>query len=387
MTEQEFINELENWKRELLEEVIIHYRQENEERGNQAFERWQDFFTTFLREYVPKEADRLRALTYHIALVAIPSETPLQRFMREDGKNCLAFIDELAESVRKGRIKLQVKHVSDQSDVVEGEVTETSSISSIQEKPEKSLIVIITALEEELDYLFELPFNWSETLLQKDGISYRRGNFTEDIDIIATSARSMGLVATAIVTAKVLKEWNPVIAAMIGVCGGRKDKGLNIGDIVVANQCFHYQFGAFIDGKIARELRVENIDFQVTDIAEQLMLRTETLSDIQKLPPRGFKKPSTILKGHIGPMASADLVVKDVTKFGEAIDADRKTIAVDMESYAFMRATKAARTRHSFVIKSVSDFADAEKDDEFREYAKFTSTQFFLSITQRLIFN
>ena len=261
------------------------------------------------------------------------------------------------------------------SPMVETEVTKTG-------KPE---ILVITALDEELDYLFELPLGWSELKVQKDGISYRRGHFADDIDIIATSARSTGLIAASILTAKALKEWNPSVVAMIGICGGRKEKGVNIGDIVVANQCFHYQYGSFENGKIVRELRVENTETQIIDIVEHLARRTNVLTDIYQSLPRGFKKPNTLLQCHVGPMASADLVVKDIEKFGEAIDADRKTIAVEMESYAFMRAARLAKTRWAFVVKSVTDFADAKKDDEYREYAKYTSAKFFIQVAQSLI--
>lgn len=385
MTEQEFAQALNNWKQELLNEVIIHYRNGNEERGNVAFTRWEERFIAFLREYVPYEADHFRVLTYHIALVAIPGEDSYQQFMRESGKNCLAFIDDLSDAVQRGRVRIQEKSLVSSSEATDKENLNISKSAGIDGEPNRSLITVITALEEELDYLFEIDLSWSEPLRQQDGISYRRGHLSKGVDIIATSARSMGLVATAILTAKVLKEWVPSVAAMIGVCAGRKERSLNIGDVVIANQCFHYQFGAFVDGRIARELRVENIDSQVTDLAEHLILRTEALLEIQKLPPRGFKKPNTILQGHIGPMASADLVVKDVKKLDEAVEADRKTIAVDMESYAFMRACKVARTPHSFVIKSVSDFADAKKDDEFREYAKLTATQFFYRVAQKLV--
>ena len=244
---------------------------------------------------------------------------------------------------------------------------------------------VITALDEELDYLYELPLDWTAPIVHKDGTTYRRGHLSNGIDIIATSARSMGLTAMAVVTAKTLKEWNPTIAAMIGVCGGRKEKGLNIGDIVVANQCFHYQFGAFENGRVIRELRMESPEPQVLDLAEHLARRTQLLSEVQNALQRGFKAPDTVLKCHFGPIASADLVVKDVKKLGEAIQADRKTIAVDMESYAFMRAARLAGTRLAFVVKSVSDFADAQKTDDYREYAKYTSTSFSFQVIRYLL--
>jgi len=255
-----------------------------------------------------------------------------------------------------------------------------------RETPSRNSILIITALEEELDYLYdEFPSGWGELKVLQDGLSYRRGNFSDEIDIVATSARSMGLVASAIVTTKAIKEWKPMVAAMIGICAGRKEKGVAIGDIIVANQCFHYQFGSYSNGKIEHELRVENTEPQIVDIVEHLSRRSNSLPGIHQSLSRGFKKPNTLLQCHVGPMASADLVVKDVEKFGEALEADRKTIAIDMESYAFMRAARLANTRWAFVIKSVSDFADASKDDEFREYAKFTSTKFCLQVIQSLV--
>jgi nucleoside phosphorylase len=251
-------------------------------------------------------------------------------------------------------------------------------------------VVVVSALDEELDFLYEFPFSWSEPIYQNDGVTYRVGSLGEGMNILASCAGTMGLTATAILTAKVLKEWKPRIAAMIGVCGGRKSRGLKLGDIVVANQCFHYQFGAFRDGKIERELRVENTDTKVLDVVQHLIRRTSITQEIQNetpLAPRGYKKPKTVLECHVGPMASADLVVKDIEKLGDALEADRKTIAVDMESYAFMKAARLSQTRTFFSIKSVVDFADAKKDDEYREYAKFTSARFCHTVVSKLLAN
>jgi nucleoside phosphorylase len=235
-----------------------------------------------------------------------------------------------------------------------------------------------------VDYLYDMPLGWGDVRLQPDGLSFRRGQLTDGMDIIATSARGMGLVATAVLVAKALKEWAPSVAMMIGICGGRKDKGVSIGDIIAPDQCFHYQFGAFRDGKIERELRVENTEGQILDMISH-MRRTRVMKDIQESVPRGFKSPNTILQCHVGPMASADLVVKDTKKFGEAIEADRRTIGVDMESYAFLRAAKLASVRWAFVAKAVTDFADAKKDDDYREYAKYVATEFAVRLARGLV--
>jgi nucleoside phosphorylase len=161
----------------------------------------------------------------------------------------------------------------------------------------------------------------------------------------------------------------------------------SLGDIVVPTQTFHYQFGSYKDGVIHPELRVENSDRQLLDVVNHIARRTDALTRIKNALPRGFKKPLAELQCHFGPMASADLVVKDPNKIQQAIEADRKTIAVEMESYAFMKAAALARVRWVLVSKSVTDYADATKDDEFREYAKYTSTSFFVEVARTLFSN
>ena len=92
--------------------------------------------------------------------------------------------------------------------------------------------------------------------------------------------------------------------------------------------------------------------------------------------------PGTVLRVLDGPMASADLVVQDETKLHDASGADRKSVAIDMESYAFLRATRIHRIP-AFVIKGVSDLADAAKSDDTREYAKFVATSVLRELVSR----
>jgi hypothetical protein len=104
MNEKEFAQQLQNWKQELTDEVVSHYRAGNDERGRLAFERWKERFTTFLKGKIPSEAVRFEEKMRHFGFRPIPGEHPYKRFMREDGNTCFAFIDDLAESALKGRI-------------------------------------------------------------------------------------------------------------------------------------------------------------------------------------------------------------------------------------------------------------------------------------------
>ncbi|HEX8162903.1 MAG TPA: nucleotide-binding protein [Pyrinomonadaceae bacterium] len=110
VAETEFARRLATWKQELTDDVIAHYRAGSREKGRLAFERWKMRFTDFLKEYVPDDAARFEALTSHLGgLVVKRNERPLDEFMRVDGDNCLAFIDELADAVRKGYTTVSAK--------------------------------------------------------------------------------------------------------------------------------------------------------------------------------------------------------------------------------------------------------------------------------------
>lgn len=104
MTGDEFAQQLQLLRQELIDEVILHYQRGNDKRGRLAFDRWKERFMGFLQEYVPNEAKRFENEMRHFGFAIISGEHPYETFMREDGENCFAFIDDLAESAVKGRI-------------------------------------------------------------------------------------------------------------------------------------------------------------------------------------------------------------------------------------------------------------------------------------------
>ncbi len=107
MTQEGFAEQLRQWRQELSDEVIAHYLNDNSERGRLAFSRWKERFGSFLKEHVPDEAKRFDSNTSHIGGYVISyRESAYDNFMRNDGKTCIAFIDDLADSALKGRVKL-----------------------------------------------------------------------------------------------------------------------------------------------------------------------------------------------------------------------------------------------------------------------------------------
>lgn len=102
----------------------------------------------------------------------------------------------------------------------------------------------------------------------------------------------------------------------------------------------------------------------------------ETLVKIKK--SFNGEKPESELRLHLGAVASGAAVVADPTVIQKILDGQiRDVIAVEMEIYGVYYAARWSVNPKPKVIalKSVCDFADANKDDRFHVYASYTSAK------------
>jgi nucleoside phosphorylase/GTPase SAR1 family protein len=85
-------------------------------------------------------------------------------------------------------------------------------------------------------------------------------------------------------------------------------------------------------------------------------------------------EPDKPLQAHIGVFASGNNVVEDRGVFPALLERERDVLALEMEAAAFLfTARKIYRDAPCFVVKSVCDYADEEKNDNFQPYAQQTS--------------
>jgi nucleoside phosphorylase len=97
--------------------------------------------------------------------------------------------------------------------------------------------------------------------------------------------------------------------------------------------------------------------------------------------------PSHSLKMHVGPLASGATVLADISTAGSIKEQHRQIAGIDMEAYSIFAAgaDSVLPRPNVFVIKSVVDFADPEKSDDYREYASFTSARALEEFAKRHI--
>ncbi len=274
---------------------------------------------------------------------------------------------------------------------------------------EQIKIVVISALREELAYLLaKEELNWQSPRRLTGKYSYRLGTLknqkgqTCQIAAVPQSLNEMGLIDAAILSTIAISLLKPEYIVLIGICGGIKGE-VNIGDIIIPRQAFHYQNGKLQgSGEIKKGLINEQADGIVIDnivnFFEQEYNPNKIIQDaIEKQGVRiGHQMkilnipPPTSLKVHFLNMASADLVNDHPTSIENIRNQwDRKAIAFDMESVAVLKAAKELGTK-AFIIKSVSDIPTdtirREEQEKYREFVKFVATEAFYNFATKTDF-
>jgi predicted nucleotide-binding protein len=203
---EDFIKRLQAWRQELTDDVINFYRNGFRERGDLAFTRWKERFTAFLKTYNPNEAARFQGLTLNIARVIKQGEHSYDRFMREQGNRCLAFIDDLIDSVLKGHVTLlQVKFRTENSEnslvreKIKPDVTKDYMRENIVEDPRVVFVVHGRNLEAR-NSLFRFlrsiglkPLEWSQAITETGKASPFIG---EILDVAFSKAQAVVVLMT-----------------------------------------------------------------------------------------------------------------------------------------------------------------------------------------------
>ncbi|MDC5626367.1 hypothetical protein RFW85_03415 [Acinetobacter sp. 12966] len=234
-------------------------------------------------------------------------------------------------------------------------------------------VLIVNALiEPELSAILELPWNWKRLVISDSGVLLNSGYIKiedREVKIAAIHATEMGMVPTAILTTQLIYELNPKIVCMTGICAGYS-KEVNLGDIVVASTSWDHQSGK-------RELSGDKVTFKYSP--QYIPILDNIKRDFQNLSQeRDFE----ILKKHIngnsyspnlriGPLASSSTVLADKVTLETIVNTqNRDLMGIDMEVFGLYSACHYHfKNIYFFAIKGVCDFADAEKNDDFQEYA------------------
>ena len=168
---------------------------------------------------------------------------------------------------------------------------------------------------------------------------------------------------------------------MTGITAGIRGK-VNMGDAVVAEYVWDYGAGKEIaDGEEAihrNTIEQIAIEPQIANMVRRLSANSTTLAEIKNQ----FKgaKPDFTLQLHLGPVATGAAVIANSDKVKSIQNNQiRDVIAIEMEIYGVYYAARWAVSPkpHYIAIKSICDFADETKTDDYHYYASHTSAKIF----------
>ncbi|WP_116787017.1 phosphorylase family protein [Flavobacterium psychrotrophum] len=260
-----------------------------------------------------------------------------------------------------------------------------SDLSSYNSKQYDFDLAIITALRNpELNSILKLEADWKTLKLDKDSTEYHVGVFTKEdkrIKVVAASAPQMGMVAAAVLTTKLLTNFRPKYIVMTGIAGGVKGIG-NFGDILISDIAFDSGSGKIKtseqgEQEFSPDFRSINLN---ADLKESLLSCKGSREFLNEIKSKWvLNNMSSELNIHVGPLASGASVLENQKALDQIKIHSRKLIGIDMETYGVFYAAEnfiKPKPIAALSIKSISDFGDKEKNDDYQPYASYTSASF-----------
>src|ERR1700740_1103133 len=112
-------------------------------------------------------------------------------------------------------------------------------------------VLVITALQEELDAVLRLKErdsdDWNQKVIAGGYICYEtqfQDSDRNSFNVVASSQSVKGIVASALHTTRMLSAYPGAdFAFMSGICAGRRQKGVSLGEVIVGDLAFHYEVG------------------------------------------------------------------------------------------------------------------------------------------------
>ncbi len=242
-------------------------------------------------------------------------------------------------------------------------------------------VLIITALPEERDAVLHQLEDFSPTQVGKSPIYYTCTLPTNigECKVAVTQLSQMGNVSASIHATKAIDEMDPKYVLMVGIAAGIKSR-VNRGDVVVCSQVLYYEQAK--QTSTGAEYRPISIN------ADPILLQTaQNYNDsnwcsliVTKMPQfEGTDSPRV----YFGPFAVGDKVVADQNFISSLMKLHPKIIGIEMESYGVAEAAAEAYSRPRFLaIRGISDFADEQKDDSFRQYASSAAAAYTVGFLQ-----
>jgi nucleoside phosphorylase len=234
----------------------------------------------------------------------------------------------------------------------------------------------------EMSALLRRPWNWNIRKVPGEKTIFHVGEISlsnNKIRVVAAVQPHMGNVSACSISERLIKNFRPKIMIMTGICGGTDPSSQNFLDLVVAEESILHDSGKLItrDGAIA--LLPDPKTIQVGSLVRSTMQDPRIKRGIMHTLSLefGVSNPD-LISIHFGPVASGNGVIATQDIIVSIRDRFRKLKGIEMEGYGFSFACSNSSdpAPEWMLVKSICDFADSLKADDYQSRAASISVRF-----------
>lgn len=229
--------------------------------------------------------------------------------------------------------------------------------------------------------------SWKAKTLPGDEQIYDIATFERDgrtCSLVHAKISEMGMTAAAATAMKVIYTFRPRYIIMVGIAAGISKSDFEeqmYGDVIVPDVVWNYSAGKFVSP--------EKAQIVYGDLGFLPRSTTETIpEEIVPYLRRALDSPDNPCHAYIGPMACGSTVVASRELLEKQVYSQyNHTAGLDMESYAVVYAANHASDPKPIPIiaKSVCDFADSKKSDDYQRFAAYSSCEFAKFLYEKIL--
>ena len=220
--------------------------------------------------------------------------------------------------------------------------------------------------------------DWEAFRVPGDDQRYERASFFRDgreHTLIHTRTGEMGMTAASTAAAKIIYTFRPRYLIMVGIAAGialTEVAEQIYGDVIVPDVVWNYAVGKFVSPDAAF---ITYGDVGFLPRSTSVAVPEEMLAFVRE----AAASPENQCRVLVGPMACGSTVVANRNILDKQVYSQFKdTMGLDMESYAVVYAALHASEPRPLplIVKSVCDYANSEKSDQYQKFAAYTSCEF-----------
>jgi nucleoside phosphorylase len=186
----------------------------------------------------------------------------------------------------------------------------------------------------------------------------------------------MGRIEAANAANDAINRWHPGKILLVGIAGGIGSANVQRGDILIADQIVDYELQKLSSSPSQPRWKTLPVDPQLLEAAKHV---PDNWRDKLQLEPPTPVIPSKL----IGAMATGDKIIADENIQTDLLAVWLKLIGIEMEAGGVASAAEqSARRPGFFMIRGVSDLANATKDDAWHTYACHVAATFTLALLE-----